>query len=88
MTTLDPREFGPSIALAKTGWRIDRSVRSDVGTKPTLIRTLEDTPFYSRNLIALTLRGHATTAVHESVDLQRFARGWVRFLLPFRIRRA
>lgn len=88
MVSVDPRELGPSVALAKTGWRVDRSIRSDPGTRPTLIRTLEDTPFYSRNLIALTLRGHATTAVHESVDLRRFARGWVRFLLPFRIRRA
>lgn len=88
MLTLDPCEFGPSVALANTGWRIARSIRTDAGTRPTLIRTLEDTPFYSRNLIGLTLRGHATTAVHESLDLQRFARGWVRFLLPFRIRRA
>lgn len=88
MATVDPREFGPSVALAQTGWRIDRSIRSDAGTTPRLIRTLEDTPFYSRNLIAVTLRGHATTAVHESVDLLRFSRGWVRFLLPFRIRRA
>ncbi|MFV8751680.1 carotenoid 1,2-hydratase [Nannocystaceae bacterium ST9] len=88
MTTLDPREFGPSVALAKTGWRIERTIRSDRGTRPALIRTLEDTPFYSRNLIALTLRGQATTAVHESIDLQRFARAWVRFLLPFRIRRS
>jgi carotenoid 1,2-hydratase len=88
MTTLDPGEFGPGVALPKTGWRVDRSVRSDVGTQPRLIRTLEDTPFYSRNLIAVTLRGHTTTAVHESVDLRRFASGWVRFLLPFRIRRS
>jgi carotenoid 1,2-hydratase len=88
MTHVDPREFGPSVALTKTGWRVDRSIRSDVGTRPELIRTLEDTPFYSRNLVALTLRGHTTTAVHESVDLERFARAWVRFLLPFRIRRA
>lgn len=88
MKQLDADEFGPSVALAKTGWRVERAIRSDVGTRPALIRTLEDTPFYSRNLIALTLRGRATTAVHESVDLRRFARGWVRFLLPFRIRRA
>lgn len=87
MTTPAPAEFGPSVALTKTGWRIARSIRSDAGTTPTLLRTLEDTPFYSRNLIDVTLRGHASRAVHESVDLQRFASGWVRFLLPFRIRR-
>ncbi len=86
LTTIDPREFGPSVALAKTGWRVARTIRSDAGTEPTLIRTLEDTPFYSRNLISLTLRGQPAVAVHESVDLQRFTRGWVRFLLPFRIR--
>lgn len=81
-------ELGPGVALAKTGWRIERSIRCDPGTTPQLLRTLEDTPFYSRNLIGVTLCGHAGRAVHESVDLRRFASGWVRFLLPFRIRRA
>lgn len=87
LTQPSPSELGPSVALAKTGWRIERSIRSDPGTTPTLLRTLEDTPFYSRNLIGVTLRGREGRAVHESVDLRRFASGWVRFLLPFRIRR-
>lgn len=73
--------------LPTAGWRVFRDARSDDGRPVRLLRTLEDTPFYNRNLLSLGLAGQPVTAVHEALDLDRFATGWVQFLLPFRIRR-
>ena len=51
------------------------------------MRTLEDTPFYSRSRIAASLGGERLEGVHEGLDLQRFTRPWVQALIPFRMRR-
>lgn len=83
---IEPESLGRATALARTRWGVDRAIRSDNGHTPTLISTLEDTPFYSRNLVATRIAGHAATAVHESVSLERFAARAVQFLLPFKIR--
>ncbi|WP_052557220.1 carotenoid 1,2-hydratase [Enhygromyxa salina] len=77
--------FGPAHPLATTRWGVARSIRSDPGHTPRLLRTLEDTPFYSRNLVEVKIGGRAATAVHESLSLRRFASAWVRGLLPFKI---
>jgi carotenoid 1,2-hydratase len=77
----------PRALLANTNWGLTRSTRSDPGHSPRLIQTLEDTPFYSRNLVELQIGGQKATAVHESLSLRRFAAPWVRALLPFKIRR-
>jgi carotenoid 1,2-hydratase len=81
------RALGPASALPTTRWRVDRAIRSDVDRPPRLRCTLEDTPFYSRSLVDVQLRGRTGVAVHESISLQRFASSWVEFLLPFKIRR-
>ena len=47
------------------------------------LKTLEDTPFYTRSQI-LTEAG---SFMHESLDLTRFCQPWVQFLLPFRMPR-
>jgi carotenoid 1,2-hydratase len=73
--------------LPGTLWRIDRRTRSDRGGRAKLLRTLEDTPFYARSLVESELCGERVRAVHEVVDLERFASSWVRFLLPFRMHR-
>jgi carotenoid 1,2-hydratase len=73
--------------LGATRWRLDRSIQVDRGTSPRLLRTLEDTPFYARSLASASFAGQASTVVHEALSLDRFREGWVRFLLPFRIRR-
>jgi carotenoid 1,2-hydratase len=52
-----------------------------------VIQTLEDTPFYARSMLSTRLFGEAVTAVHESLDLDRFRTAWVRALLPFRMPR-
>ena len=67
--------------LPRTRWGLARPARGPV----TLLRTLEDGPFYARSL----LRGGegGPFAVHESLSLERFSRRWVRTLLPFRMPR-
>lgn len=76
----------PSHALPLTGWRVQREMRSE--RTPMVLRTLEDTPFYARSLIAAQLDGDPVTAVHESLDLDRFEQRWVQTLLPFRAPRS
>jgi len=78
-----PRE----VHLPRTRWRIPRSIRSDVGYRPGVVQTLEDTPFYARSIVSTRLHGERVTAMHESLSLDRFSARWVRMLLPFRMRR-
>ncbi len=77
----------PMQPLPSTLWRIARSARADRTFAPVVSKTLEDTPFYARSLISTRLQGEPTTAVHESLSLQRFSAGWVQMLLPFRMPR-
>lgn len=86
ITDIPAAQLGPTTALPKTRWRVPRSIRSDPDFAPALLHTLEDTPFYSRNLVRVGLGGESGTAMHESIDLRRFASAWVRLLLPFKIR--
>jgi carotenoid 1,2-hydratase len=66
---------------------VGRTVPSDADCDPKVIRSLEDTPFYARTLAAGTMLGKETHLMHETVDLDRFKRAWVQFLVPFRMRR-
>jgi carotenoid 1,2-hydratase len=84
MVELSPETLGPASALPRTRWGVARAIRSEHGHTPTLIATLEDTPFYSRNLVAVRIDGCETTAVHESLSLDRFASRAVQFLLRFK----
>ena len=77
----------PTHKLTTTGWRIARETRADTGSSASVVRTLEDTPFYARSLVSTQLLGVPVTAVHESLDLNRFASRWVQTLLPFRMPR-
>jgi carotenoid 1,2-hydratase len=52
-----------------------------------VLRTYEDTPFYARSLLATEFDGVIGTAMHESLDLDRFNSRWVQCLLPFRMPR-
>ncbi len=67
-------------------WRIARHTHAD-GEKARVQKTLEDTPFYSRSLLRTHLLGEHTTAMHESLSLNRFSTHWVKGLLPFRMPR-
>jgi carotenoid 1,2-hydratase len=74
-------------ALAGTLWRVPRLARCDAGASPRVIMTCEDTPFYTRSVVATRLQGEAVTLMHESLSLDRLAARWVETLLPFRMPR-
>ncbi|MEY2687097.1 MAG: hypothetical protein RL375_1295 [Pseudomonadota bacterium] len=77
----------PEHHLSPSLWRLARHQRCDPGHAPTLVRSLEDTPFYSRSLIDTRWLGQPVRAMHESLDLRRFGKRWVQALLPFRMPR-
>jgi carotenoid 1,2-hydratase len=70
-------------AFSKTRWGLCRQATGSLIER----RRLEDTPFYARALTQVQVDGHSLSGMHEQVDLQRFARPWVQFLLLFRLRR-
>lgn len=72
-----------STALPTTLWRIRR--RAPAGS--SLIRTLEDTPFYARSRISGRFGESDGHGVQESLDLDRLRQTWVNVLLPFRMPR-
>ncbi len=71
--------------LPRGFWGVERSMRSHSGAR--IVRTLEDTPFYTRSLMQTSFDGQEVIAMHESLSMTRFTKPWVQFLLPFRIRR-
>jgi carotenoid 1,2-hydratase len=81
---------GPPPATLPAGriWRMPRPARCDEGAEPRVVRTFEDTPFYTRSEIETSLFGQRTRAVHESLSMDRFVKPWVQMLLPFRMPRA
>ena len=83
-----PFEPAPRVPLPTTTvWRIRRGTQADAGAAAKVVRTLEDTPFYARSLVATTLGGQPLEMVHESLSLDRFRQPWVQILLPFRMPR-
>lgn len=77
----------PRAALAGTGWRVPRTVRSVTPDAARVLKTFEDTPFYNRSLIQSDLGEGPIQGVHESLDLDRYTSPWVQTLLPFKMRR-
>ncbi len=78
---------GPRVALPTTGWRVGRSTRAEAEAPARVVKTFEDTPFYSRSLLAFGSDASETHAMHESVDFDRFRSRWVQTLLPFKMPR-
>jgi carotenoid 1,2-hydratase len=83
---LEQRQSPPSAALPATRWRLPRMTRADDG-RAALVRSFEDTPFYSRGLVAHEVFGERLESVHESLSLDRFSWPIVRAMLPFRMPR-
>jgi carotenoid 1,2-hydratase len=73
--------------MAPTLWRVPRHTRADPGATPRILQTLTDSPFYARSVMETRLLGTNVTAVHESLDMQRFTAPWVQAMLPFRVPR-
>lgn len=90
--TFDPQgsmqafERPPLQPLKRTGWRIERAVRSE--EQASVFRTLEDAPFYARSVVSTRLLGEPVTLMHESLSLDRFRLPVVQAMLPFRMPRA
>ncbi len=66
-------------------WRMYRETTSDRPIR--VVRTLEDTPFYTRSILAETMPAGGSLAVHECLSLQRLAYPLVQAMLPFRMPR-
>ncbi len=79
------RVVPPAHDLRSGFWSMARTVHSEA--KPRLISTLEDTPFYTRNHVEMTLDGELCEAYHESLSLDRFVNPIVQMMLPFRMPR-
>ncbi len=82
-----PVELLTEIVLPQTGWRMPRLTRADPGSKVTIRKTWEDTPFYARTALSTHMFGQAADAVHESLSLERLRSPVVRAMLPFRMPR-
>jgi carotenoid 1,2-hydratase len=85
VTPFDPP---PPYPLRPTLWRVQRTTRADAGYPATVRRTLEDAPFYVRDVLTTRLLGEDTVAMHESLALDRFRNKVVQMMLPFRMPRA
>ena len=83
---VEEMEPPPVAALPKTKWLLSRRTRAQDGAAGVL-RDFEDTPFYSRSLVASHMDGAPVEWVHESLSLDRFANPIVRLMLPFRMPR-
>lgn len=78
----------PRRSLPKTAiWRISRATRAEALEGSGVATTLEDTPFYARSVLRTRCLGETTTAIHESLALDRFNNPIVQAMLPFRMPR-
>lgn len=84
---VEPFDAPPRQAMPRTGWRIDRRMRSDAAHPVSVIDTLEDTPFYERSVLASGLFGQRVISVHETLNVPRFTSPIVQRMLPFRMPR-
>lgn len=80
---LETVSSGARTDLPATLWGVRR--RAPAGA--TLLRTLEDTPFYARSEIAGRVAGEPARGVHETLNAARLRTVWVNALLPFRMPR-
>ena len=80
-------EAPPVQHLRSSKWGIPRSTRSDAASRPSVVETLEDTPFYARSVVSASIAGQPKRMIHESLSLDRFAAPWVQVMLPFKMPR-
>ena len=76
----------PPASLPRGLWGVPRPARSEDG-QATLVRALTDAPFYTRSEIRTRLLGREATAVHESLELDRFAALPIQVMLPLKVPR-
>lgn len=77
----------PLTRFRRSGWRVRRETRADVGTTPRQVLPMLDAPFYSRSAVQTVLDGETVTGVHEALDLDRFASPLLKPMLAVRVPR-
>lgn len=82
---IEPFNAPPRNPMRRAFWMMERHTRSE--NEPQLLRTLEDAPFYTRNMIRSKLDGEDMAGMHESLSLDRFNSPVVQRMLPFRMPR-
>ena len=83
--TVEPIQTPSVKRLPKTGWRIDRRMRSDQAVR--VHAQLEDTPFYQRALLQVEHAGRPVLAFHETLSVPRLVSPVVQAMLPWRMPR-
>ncbi len=84
---VSPLDVPHAVTLPRTRWRLGRETRADDAAAARIVATLQDSPFYARSLIRTRIGGEAALAMHESLDLDRFAARPTQLMLPFRVPR-
>ncbi len=84
---VSPLELPARATLSPTRWCVSRSPRTDAGGAARVVSTFQDSPFYARSLIRTRIGGEDATAMHETLDLGRFAALSTQAMLPFRVPR-
>ena len=82
--TCDPVELVRS-PLGRTGWGIPQHAATQ-GPPPVRVRTLEDGPFYAREVQRALIGGERTTVLHETLSARRLRQSWVQFCTGYRMR--
>ena len=77
----------PRSPLLPTCWLMPRHTRSDTWGQAKILKTWEDTPFYSRSALATQIEGQRAIGVHESLSLSRFRSRPMQWMLPYRMPR-
>ena len=80
-------EAPPRQHLPTSFWRVKRTMRSDAGSAPRLVHTLEDAPFYVRSVVETGMRGERVMGFHETLNAPRLSSQLVKMMLPFRMPR-
>jgi carotenoid 1,2-hydratase len=92
-------ELSERYKLKRTAWGLRRSIRTPKGvndpaaksaknsTDPAVVKTLEDTPFYSRNIVQTYCFGQAVQTMHETLHVNRLASYLTQGMLPFKMPR-
>jgi carotenoid 1,2-hydratase len=83
----DPFEPPPLARLPRSRWALARVTRADPGSLPAQVKAMLDAPFYCRSAIRTTLEGETTVGVHEALDLDRFAKPWLKPMLAVKVPR-
>ncbi|PZX11426.1 carotenoid 1,2-hydratase [Palleronia aestuarii] len=80
-------ERPPRARLRRSLWGVARETRADQGYLPRQVKGMLDAPFYCRSVVRTQIKGQEVTGVHETIDLDRFAKGWLMPMIAMRVPR-